>query len=138
MSEFGFDWIVEQVDALGNPNSVLDKESLQAFLIMEMADQKAALKSRIRILLMHLLKWKYQPDYQTRSWRHTIREQRRRISDILEESTNLDKQMFSMALGVYPKARVDASEETNLPIKNFPESLEFSKEEIINVDFYPS
>ena len=38
------------------------------------------LESRLELLLIHLLKWKYQPNLQGNSWQYTIKEQRKRIA----------------------------------------------------------
>ena len=37
------------------------------------------LRNRLAVLLQHLLKWEYQPELRSRSWRSTIRTQRREI-----------------------------------------------------------
>jgi Domain of unknown function DUF29 len=49
------------------------------------------LKHRLEVLIMHLLKWQYQPEHRERgqSWSSTIREQRNRIHDLLEDSSQL-------------------------------------------------
>jgi hypothetical protein len=39
--------------------------------------QKHELINRLAVLLMHLLKWDYQPERRGRSWELTIKEQRR-------------------------------------------------------------
>ena len=41
------------------------------------------LKSRLRVLLAHLLKWQFQPRRRSRSWAATIAEQRAEIEDLL-------------------------------------------------------
>ncbi|MCD8488409.1 MAG: DUF29 domain-containing protein [Desertifilum sp.] len=38
---------------------------------------------------MHLLKWKYQAEKQTNSWRFTIREHRKLIRNLLKDSPSL-------------------------------------------------
>lgn len=43
------------------------------------------IESRLEILLMHLLKWKYQPNLQSRSWQLTIKEQRLAINRRLKK-----------------------------------------------------
>ena len=45
--------VAEELEALGN-------------------EQASALRSSYRILLLHLLKWRYQPKRRTRSWAGTI------------------------------------------------------------------
>ncbi|NEO28169.1 MAG: DUF29 domain-containing protein, partial [Kamptonema sp. SIO4C4] len=51
--------------------------------------EKNALKSNLRILLMHLLKYQFQSAKQTNSWLYTISEHRQRITDALETSPSL-------------------------------------------------
>ena len=47
------------------------------------ASEKRELISRLEILLIHLLKWQYQPALQSRSWLLTIEEQRLQLEDHL-------------------------------------------------------
>ena len=62
-------------------------------LIEEIKDmgrsEKNALESNLIVLLMHLLKWKYQPEEQSGSWRGSIREHRRRILKAFKNSPSL-------------------------------------------------
>ncbi len=51
--------------------------------------EKRALQSFIETLLMHLLKWQYQPAYQGHSWKFTIIEQRKRVIEHLQENLGL-------------------------------------------------
>lgn len=41
------------------------------------------------VLLMHLLKWQYQPDRRSKSWERTIKEQRRQIHRELKATPSL-------------------------------------------------
>lgn len=50
---------------------------------------KRAILSNLRVLLRHLLKWKYQPDKRSNSWNFTIIEHRTRIEDELTDSPSL-------------------------------------------------
>ena len=65
-----------------------------ANLIEEIKDmgkqQKTSLKSNLIIVLMHLLKYKYQREKRSRSWLLTIFEHRRRIKEALEDSPSLN------------------------------------------------
>src|SRR6266478_4891956 len=47
------------------------------------------LRSRLSVLTMHLLKWRYQPGFRSPSWSGTISEQREQIADLLEEIGDL-------------------------------------------------
>jgi Domain of unknown function DUF29 len=73
------------------------------------------LKNSLRLLLMHLLKWDFQPRRRSRSWLPTIVEQRARIEDLLEESPSLRPGLEAATHAAYPYALMRASVETGLP-----------------------
>ncbi|XMT28347.1 DUF29 domain-containing protein [Synechocystis sp. PCC 6803 substr. GT-T] len=110
-------------------------------LIKEIEDmgrsQKKSLKRNLEILLMHLLKWKYQPHKQSNSWRLSIDEHRERILKQLKESPSL-KRHFDLVLDeAYGRARKEASIETSIDISRFPALNPFLKEEILDQEFLP-
>lgn len=72
------------------------------------------LRNRLSRLLQHLLKWRYQPDQRTRSWRSTIRTQRQEIEELLTDNPSLQSKLPELFLAAYPRARADALEETGL------------------------
>jgi hypothetical protein len=72
------------------------------------------LRNRLARLLQHLLKWNYQPEHRSRSWRSTIRTQRQEIEDLLAENPSLRGKLPELFLIAYPRARADALEETGL------------------------
>src|SRR5262247_3428245 len=47
------------------------------------------LASRLETLVMHLLKWCYQPSERSGSWRGTIRRERTEIAGLLDQSPSL-------------------------------------------------
>jgi hypothetical protein len=51
--------------------------------------EKTALDSDLRILLMHLLKYHYQPNKRSNSWLFTIREHRKRLIKAFQKSPSL-------------------------------------------------
>ena len=53
----GLDWtnLAEEIEAMGR-------------------SEKRQLASRLEVLMMHLLKWQYQPNFRSRSWQLTIQE----------------------------------------------------------------
>lgn len=69
-------------DRIDIPNLVEEIESMGI-------SEKRELKSRLIVLLMHLLKWEYQSDKRCQSWRSTITEQRICIEGLLEDSPSL-------------------------------------------------
>ncbi len=112
-----------------------------ANLIEEIEDMgkqaKQSLKSNLRVLLMHLLKYKYQPEKRTRSWLLTISEHGQRIIDSLEDSPSLKNYYQEVFSKCYQNARKNASIETGLKLNIFPENSPFSLEETLNPEFLP-
>jgi hypothetical protein len=102
------------------------------------AREKSELKSRLTILLMHLLKWKYQPEYQSKSWKATIMEQRFSIQDVLDDNPSLKSQLSEYLIRAYKHARPLAHQETGVYLKNMPEICEWTIAQILDDNFLPS
>jgi len=111
-------------------------------LIEELEDmgrsEKRAVKSNLTILLMHLLKYKYQSEKRSKSWLRTIVEHRRRLLILLEDSPSLKNYLQEVFDNSYQAARQDAATETQLPFNSFPVDCPFSSEEILNCNYLPS
>lgn len=60
----------------------------------ELSDNRA-LKSQLIRLLMHIIKWKSQPERRSRIWVATIYNARREIRDIQKETPSLNKRVIS-------------------------------------------
>jgi len=97
--------------------------------------QRRELKNRLIVLLMHLLKYQYQPSRRSSSWVRTIWEQFYQIESLLEDSPSLKPYYLEIFAETYSKAVRFASAETKLPIKTFPSDSPFSPEDVINSDF---
>jgi hypothetical protein len=95
------------------------------------------LGSRLDVLVMHLLKWCYQPTEHSRSWRSTIRTQRRELRRLLEQNPSLRPLVASVIADGYPDARLEASEETGVPLARFPEYCPWTPEQVLDADFWP-
>jgi len=98
---------------------------------------RAELRSRLRVLLMHLLKWGWQPGERSSSWHSTILEQRSEMEDVLERSPSLRPTLAESVARAYPAAAKRASIETGLPLKVFPRECPFSVDQILGEDFLP-
>ena len=92
--------------------------------------EKRELKSRLIVLLMHLLKWQYQPEKRSESWRSTITEQRICIELLLEDSPSLQPLFIEIFADCYEKARLKASEETGIKLNFFPKESPFTLEDV--------
>jgi Domain of unknown function DUF29 len=99
--------------------------------------QRRACLSRLTLLLLHLLKWHYQPERQTPSWRRTIGEQRRQLTRLLRTAPSLGPQMPALLTASYPEARTKVSDETRLPVTTFPEICSWTTAQILDRDFWP-
>src|SRR5437763_6702179 len=95
------------------------------------------IRSRLIVLLTHLLKWHFQPDARSSGWLGTIREQRDQIELILEDSPSLRPIIAEALSRAYNKARMLACEETTLPEATFPADSPFTPEQILAPDFLP-
>jgi hypothetical protein len=99
--------------------------------------EKRELESRLTILLLHLLKWKYQEVRRGRSWELTIEEQRIKFTETLEENPGLKPTLDEIVRKAYRLAVIQASKETKISKSIFPESCPWSLEQISNDIFYP-
>lgn len=110
-------------------------------LIEEIEDmskrEKKALESNLEILLMHLLKYKYQPEKITNSWKFTIREHRNRIKKAFKYSPSLKIFFQDVFVESYQQARKFAADETGLSIDTFPQQCCFSLEEVLDENYLP-
>lgn len=99
--------------------------------------QKHALVSHLAILLMHLLKWKYQPGKRTPSWETTILVQRDEVADLLEDSPSLRSELEKRFNHAYQRARKMTAKETGLALAVFPTENPFTFAEVMNEDWLP-
>ena len=133
-------WLNTQAELLktGKVNE-LDIKNLVEEIEAMGRSEKRELESRMIILVMHLLKWTFQPNYQSRSWANTINEQRRRIGRVIKDSPSLknslnDTEWFN---DIWQSALYQAMSETGLDIKIFPEQPIWTTQQILVDDFFP-
>lgn len=131
-------WIDAQIQLLLDRKfSELDMENLVEELEGMKKQYEHELDSRLTVLVMHLLKCQFQKDYPQNKWRSTIIEQRYRISRLLQTSPSIRKKVPQFAAECYPIARRRAVEETGLSKEDFPPSLPYSIEQLLDQDFTP-
>ena len=133
-------WLNTQAELLktGKVNE-LDIKNLVEEIEAMGRSEKRELESRMIILVMHLLKWTFQPNYQSRSWANTINEQRRSIGRVFKDSPSLknslnDTEWFN---DIWQSALYQAVSETGLDIKIFPEQPIWTTQQILVDDFFP-
>jgi Domain of unknown function DUF29 len=100
---------------------------------------RRALGSHLRTLVMHLLKWQYQPGGHLtgHSWESSIRNARDDIAMLLEDSHSLVATVPALLARRYPLARQTAADETRLPLATFPPICPWSPEQVLDADFWP-
>ncbi len=112
LSEADIEHIAEEIESMGK-------------------SEKRELISRLKILLVHLLKWEYQPLRRSKSWQLTIKEQRMMIEDHLEDNPSLKAILDEVVLKAYRLARTKAAAETGLEEENFPEKCPYRSADIL-------
>jgi Domain of unknown function DUF29 len=97
------------------------------------------LEHRLEVLVMHLLKWHYQAERRERSrgWRSTIREQRRRLARLLQDSPSLRSEVPALLDDGYPHARVKALDETSLQPETLPSTCPWTAAQVLDDAFWP-
>jgi hypothetical protein len=133
-------WALEQA-ALLREGAVaeLDLKNLAEEIESLGKRDRRALGSHLRTLLLHLLKWRYQPSGRLtgHSWRSSIRNARIDIAEIVEDSRTLAQLIPALIVRWYPLARQHAADETGLPLSTFPEVCPWTQEQILDHDFSP-
>jgi len=117
--------------------SEADTENIAEELECMGKSEKRALVSRLAVLLAHLLKWRFEPERRTNSWKYTIIEQRRKIVELLDDSPSLRNELDNRFDYAYESARIKAAKETGMDITSFPEACPFSRKQVTDKDFYP-
>ncbi len=95
------------------------------------------LESRFIILIAHLLKWQFQVDKQSSSWRGSITEQRVQILRLLKKIPSLKRNLQDAVSDAYSDALFLASDETGLAEKSFPQTCPYTIEQLLDKMFYP-
>lgn len=111
-------------------------------LIEELDDvgksERRALESHLRNLLLHLLKWQFQPQLRGSSWRQSIRNARIAVDKIVKDSPSLKSLIIIAIQDEYANAKADAVDETGLNEAYFPSVCPYSEADLLNKDFWPN
>jgi hypothetical protein len=137
-------WTLDQAARLraskplfGN-SAAIDIEHIAEELKALGRSEEAALESSYRVLLLHLLKWHFQPERRavtedrddSRSWPGTIVRERDNLVTILRRNPGLKSQEAEAFHSAYPAARRGAAAETGLPLKTFPKDCPWTLDQV--------
>jgi Domain of unknown function DUF29 len=118
LSEADIEHIAEEIESMGR-------------------SEKRELVNRLSVLLMHLLKWRFQPSAHGTSWRLTIEEQRDRLADHLLDNPSLKATLDASIASGYKLAVLGAARETGLDRAVFPAACPWSFEQVKDPGFWP-
>jgi hypothetical protein len=102
----------------------IDRQTLAEYLTDLVKRDRREVFSRLVVLLSHLLRWKYQPDQRSGSWRGTILQQQRELRQLLESGT-LRNHALAVLADAYADAREQAAAETESARTAFPQACEW-------------
>jgi hypothetical protein len=135
-----YEWTQHQAAALAAGHvSELDLANLAEEIESLGKRDRRGLRNNLKVVLMHLLKWRYQPELRQTgpSWESTIIEHRDRIEAILDDSPSLRHQVPAIITKAYPRACRLTSSETALPLEIFPETCPWTAEQVLDETFWP-
>lgn len=131
-------WTQEQAKCLRNSAwDCLDIANLVEEIESLGKQERQELRNRLGILLGHLLKWEFQPYLRSKSWFSTLREQRRRIRDLLDQSPSLKPYVPEVLEKAYQDGVDLAVRETSINYKGFPSQSPYSLEQVLDLEFFP-
>jgi hypothetical protein len=99
--------------------------------------QKHAIRSQLVRLLLHLLKWRYEPSHHGHSWQDSITDARTQIALTIEDSPSLRDFPRDALAFAYRHARRKASLETHLPLQTFPDTCPWDVDQVLDDTFLP-
>jgi hypothetical protein len=132
------EWTQAQAHALrGRRPAELDWENLAEEIESLGRSDQREVKSRLTTLLVHLLKWRYQPEKRSDSWADTIARERMELPFIFEQSPSLLNFAESAFAKAYRLARSEAARQTRLAVRSFPAEPPFGVDDALDPDFWP-
>ena len=112
-----------------------------AHLIEEVEDlgksERRGITSQLTRLLLHLLKWQYQPQRRSDSWLDSITDARTQIELAIEDSPSLKYHPATQLVDCYDRARRQAAQQTNLDSSIFPIACQYDLELVLAENWLP-
>ncbi|MBE9189612.1 DUF29 domain-containing protein [Gloeocapsopsis crepidinum LEGE 06123] len=110
-------------------------------LIEEIEDlgksERRGIASQLTRLLLHLLKWQYQPQRRSDSLLDSIVDARTQIELALEDSPSLKDCPAQVLEASYQRARRQAAKQTGMHLSTFPEECPYSLELVLDENWLP-
>jgi len=129
-------WAERQADALRrHAHNEIDWENVAEEIEDVGNRHRDRIKSRLATLCSHLLKWQFQPELRSGSWRGSIAENRNRIEQVTEDYSSLRSHPGNVLTKSYRAGRRVALAETGLT--DLPDACPWSIEQILDHGFWP-
>lgn len=110
-------------------------------LIEEVEDlgksERRAIVSQLTRLLLHLLKWQYQPQRRSDSWLDSITDARTQLALAIDDSPSLNNYPAEQLEASYQRARHQAAKQTSIELSLFPNTCLYSVELVLAEDWLP-
>ncbi|AZO17318.1 MAG: DUF29 family protein [Mesorhizobium sp.] len=131
-------WCAEQGSLLREGRlSELDRENLAEEIESLGRRDKREIRSRMEVLITHLLKWEFQPGHRCHSWQASISEQRTWIDGIIKDSPSLRRYPAQIFEEAYKGALPVAVRETGMKKAYFPSEPPFTSKQALDGRFWP-
>lgn len=131
-------WLETMANCLKeNKLDELDFENLAEEIQSIKHIEQGIIRENLETILIHLLKWKYQPETWSNSWRLMIDQSRKKIYQCFLKSPSLQQYFHGVLAECYHHARKMVAIETGTDLEIFPEINPFAEDEILDRTFLP-
>jgi hypothetical protein len=131
-------WLAAQARYLRQRNfNAVDVDALAGELESLSRSDQRALRSHLRKLLAHLLKWQLQPSKRTKSWKNSISTARDDIESLFEENPSFENRLLAEIGSEYGRARRDAARDMKTDAERLPAECPFTVDQIRDPEYLP-
>ena len=131
-------WILDQTKSLREgAGDKLDLPNIAEELGDLGRSDRRAVASHLKNLILHLLKWQFQPQRRTQSWSLSIENARSELFELLTESPSLRAELSKVVAKSYLRARREAARETGLNLTDIPERCPYELLQLLDDEFLP-
>ncbi|MBF0609243.1 MAG: DUF29 domain-containing protein [Candidatus Magnetobacterium sp. LHC-1] len=133
-----YQWAFHNADLLRQGRlTEIDLENIAEELEDMARSSKRELFSRLVVLIMHLLKWQYQPKRRCESWSTTIGNQRTDLELLLADNPSLKNNIETVIDKEFITAKRRFEKETGISARVLPETCLYTFEQLMDYDFWP-
>jgi hypothetical protein len=122
-----FAWLVESAELLREGRvEVIDLAHLAEELEDMGRSERRAVESYLKVLIVHLLKWRYRPERRGASWKLSVTNACDAILRRLQDSPSLARALPEMVAARCQNARRHTAPETGVALDALPETCPFT------------